>query len=474
MLATKKNLYEACGILAMVNAENVSLLGALGLFALQHRGEEACGLASTDGTKIFIQKGFGKVSDVIQGESLSQLKGNMAIGHTSDDLPRGKITDDLQPFVVYDKKGDFICVAHNGALVNRKQVREYLNSLGVTLAGITDSELFAHLIATCDASTWEEKITFACKKVEGSYALAILTKDAVFGVRDPHGIRPLCLGQTMLNKAGSGTFILASETAALDVIGASYISEVEAGEIIKISCQGNPQRWVAKLDEKPLQRCIFELMYFARANSKVFGISVYQYRKALGKQLAKEAPAQVDMIVPVPDSGLISGLGFAQESGIPYELGIHRSPYIGRSFIQPNQELREMIARLKLCPNPTVLRGKSIALIDDSIVRGTTTRNRISLLRGAGVKEIHVRIACPQFMFPCYYGLSIPERDELISVMMDQDLHRIAEFLCVDSVQFLSLKGAISCGDGKGFYHGYFSGEYPTKIPSDLLSDVIV
>ena len=458
----QKKIKEFCGVFGIVGHEDAAVITALGLFALQHRGEEASGVASTDGKKIYLKAGLGKVSQNFDNESISKLKGNMAIGHTRYSVTGSPTIKNVQPLLINHIKGK-IAIAHNGNLTNAFALRKSLEEEGAIFQTSMDSEIILHLIVRSTKSTIKERIFEALDKIKGSYCLLIMTKDELYVARDPQGFRPLCLGQLQDGK----TTVICSETAALDLINANYLGEIEPGECLCVSNKNQNQSTYtrekfAQVDK--ISCCIFELVYFSRPDSLIFSKSVYKFRKRLGHILAQEAPVNADMVIPVPDSGMHAALGYAQQMNLPFEIAITRNHYIGRSFIQPSQKLRESFAKIKLNPTKNIINGKSIVIIDDSIVRGTTTKERIRNLREAGAKEVHMRISCPPIKFPCYFGIDFPDSNHLIANKMD--LKETTEYLNLDSLVYISLPGMIKAAkqDGMDYCHACYSGEYPIII----------
>lgn len=450
-----------CGVFGVFGIEDASALTTLGLHALQHRGQEACGIASTDGTRFFTERHMGTVGDAFTGADLVQrLPGRSAIGHTRYSTAGGSFIRNVQPmFADLDTGG--IALAHNGNLTNFMALRTELVSEGAIFQSTSDSEVILHLIARSRKARVVERFVEALSRIEGGYALIALTGDRMIGARDPLGIRPLVLGQL------HGRHVLASETCALDMIGASFVRDVEHGEVVVITDHGvESMRPFPALRARP---CLFEYVYFARPDSVVNGRSIYEVRKRMGARLAREHAVDADVVVPVPDSGVPASLGYAQESGIPYEMGIIRNHYIGRTFIQPTQRVRELGVRKKHSPNRAVLAGKRVVLIDDSIVRGTTSVKIVRMVREAGAKEVHLRSASPPIMFPDFYGIDMPDRDKLLAAQ--HSLLEMKEMLEVDSLGFLSVEGLYDAmGAGvrnpttPQFTDHYFTGDYPTRL----------
>jgi len=450
------NKKEYCGIFGIFDHPNAVDLTYLGLYSLQHRGEESCGMAVSDGRRIRQSTGMGLVPEVFNKNKLKGLKGKRAIGHVRYSTTGSSILRNAQPFMINHHRFS-ISIAHNGNLTNAVQIRRQLEKEGAIFQTTMDSELVLHLLVRSKKERLAEKLTEALGKCEGAYAMLFLTDKKLVGVRDPYGFRPLCLGKK------DGSYVLASETCALDLIGAEYVRDIEPGEIVIISEEGlssvKPFLGVREAC------CIFEYIYFSRPDSNIFGGSVYQARKLLGMKLAEEHPVRADIVMSIPDSGNYAALGYAEKSGLPFEFGMIRNHYIGRTFIQPSQEMREHGVKIKLNPIKETLRGKKVVVVEDSIVRGTTTSGRIRAIRDAGAEEIHMRISCPPIRFPCYYGIDFPSRKELIANQLSS-VDEIGDFIGVDSLKYLSLGGMIEAVEksGRGFCTACFSGEYPTKI----------
>ncbi|MFH1837491.1 MAG: amidophosphoribosyltransferase [Candidatus Omnitrophota bacterium] len=445
---------EYCGVFGVYNHPSAVDLTYLGLYALQHRGEESCGIAAFNGKKLRQFNGMGLVSEGLNKKRLKELKGCTAIGHVRYSTTGSSIIKNAQPFAIKHNKG-VIAIAHNGNLVNAVKLRRKMESEGAIFQTTMDSEIVLHLLVRTKEDVFEKRAADALKKCEGAYTMLFLTEQHLIGVRDPYGFRPLCLGKK------DGAYVLASETCALDLIDAEFIREVEPGEMIIISESG--MRSIKPFDEKTPAPCIFEHIYFSRPDSHIFGDSVLKVRKRLGIQLAKEHPAKADLCMSIPDSGNYAALGYSEQSGIPFEFGMIRNHYVGRTFIQPSQEMRKHGVKIKLNPVKDVLREKKVVVVEDSIVRGTTTEGRIKAIRSAGAKEIHMRISCPPIKYPCFYGIDFPSRKELIA-NQKRSVDAIADFIGVDSLKYLSLEGMIKAAGGGAFCSACFSGKYPTKI----------
>jgi amidophosphoribosyltransferase len=449
-----------CGVFGVFGVEAAAGLTALGLHALQHRGQEACGIASFDGQRFHTERHMGHVGDAFGGGDLSQrLPGQYAIGHTRYSTAGGSFIRNVQPMFA-DLEAGGIALAHNGNLTNFLTLREQLVAEGAIFQSTSDSEAILHLIARSRKARFIDRFIDALSQIEGGYALVALTNKKLIGVRDPLGIRPLVLGDL------DGKAVLASETCALDMIGARFVRDVEHGEIVVVDADG-----VTSMKPFPAQEarpCIFEYVYFARPDSVVNGRSVYDVRKRMGRRLAQETPADIDVVVPVPDSGVPAALGFAQECGAPFEMGIIRNHYVGRTFIEPTQGQRELGVRMKLSPNRSVLAGKKVLLVDDSIVRGTTSIRVVRMVREAGAKEVHLRSASPPLMWPDYYGIDMPDREKLLAA--NHSIEEIARILNVDSMGYLSVDGlywamgAVRDPAHPQFTDHYFTGDYPTRL----------
>ena len=449
---------EYCGLFGITNNKQAVWLTYLGLFAQQHRGQEACGIVANNQGVLSIHKDMGLVSDVFSEQVLSRLKGNMAVGHVRYSTTGSSVLKNAQPLLI-DYANGSICIAHNGNLVNSFELRQKLEKSGSIFQTTTDSELIIHLMARSNKRSLEDSLVYALKRVKGAYSLVMMNSEYLMGMRDPHGFRPLSLG-----KLGA-SFCFASETCAFDLIGAKFVREVEPGEIVFINKEGvlrsvKPKELVASHSAF----CSFEHVYFSRPDSYVFGETVHIVRRKLGMQLAKEHPVQADFVVPVPDSGFSAALGYSQGSGIPLEMGIIRNHYVGRTFIQPAQDARDMGVRVKFNTLRSILKGKRIIVVDDSIVRGTTSKIRVRNLRKAGVKEVHLRISCPAHRFPCFYGIDFHRSSELIANKYET-LEKISKYLAVDSLGYLSLEGMLNCFTHQkdSYCTSCWAGKYPVR-----------
>ena len=448
-----------CGIIGISDHPEASRIAYLGLYALQHRGEEAAGIATYDGS-VHIIKDRGLVFDVFDEAAIESLKGNVAIAHTRYSTTGSSNIKNCQPFLVTHRKRP-IAVAHNGNLTNTEELYRKLEDEGSIFQTSMDSEILVHLLAKTPNGDYKKWFTKVLSQLEGAFSVVFMVEGTLVGARDPMGFRPLVLGK--LDKG----YVLASETCALDLMKAEIIREIEPGEIVIIRGDKIETTFLPGCGKEKMDQCIFENIYFARPDSHIFDDNIYQVRKRLGVQLAKEAPAPgVDFVMPIPDSGVYAALGYAEQSKIPYEIGMIRNHYIGRTFIQPTQFLRDFRVRVKLNPIHDVLKGKKVAVVEDSIVRGTTSRSRVRAIRSAGAKEIHMRITCPPIISPCFYGIDFPSEEELVA--HGKTIKQIADFIEVDSLEYLSLDGMLAVmKDGGKFCHACFTGKYPVAIPQN-------
>lgn len=446
-----------CGIVGISHHKEAAKMAFLGLYGLQHRGEESAGIVTYDGHEMHVLKKDGLAVDNFDEASISRLKGHMAIAHTRYSTTGSSNVKNIQPIIVNHRKKS-IAIAHNGNLTNTDELCAKLEDDGSIFQTSMDSEIFVHLLAKTANGNVGQWLSNVFQQVEGSYSLVLLLENSLIGARDPHGFRPLCLG-----KLGDG-YIIASETCAFDLMKAEFIREIEPGEIVII--KGNKLESIIMPKKAKKAYCVFENVYFARPDSHIFDDNIYQVRKRLGMQLAKEHPAQADFVMGIPDSGNYAALGYSQQLNMPFEQGIVRNHYIGRTFIQPTQFLREFRVRVKLNPIRDLIKGKKVVVIEDSIVRGTTSRSRIEELREVGAKEIHMRISCPPIKSPCFYGIDFPSSGELIA--HNKTVQEIADFIKVDSLGFLSLEGMLSVmKEGQNFCSACFTGKYPTAIPTN-------
>jgi len=454
---------EACGVFGVYGHEAAAELTYLGLYALQHRGEESAGIVAANGKEAKSYMGMGLVVDVFGEKFEKSLPGHLSIGHVRYSTRGSPVVRNIQPFLVDYAGGGPLAVAHNGNLLNFTQLRSRLEASGSVFQSTTDSEIIIHLIAQSRKKNFEEKIIHSISQLKGAYSFVFLTRDMIIAARDPCGFRPLCLGKI------DNAYIIASETCALDLIGAEYLRDVEPGEIIFIDKNGlHP---VKPFPEKKHSFCIFEYIYFARPDSNIFGGNVCLTRKMIGQKMAAEMTADGDLVVPVPDSANYAALGFAEGSGLPFEMGMVRNHYIGRTFIQPVQLIRDFQVRVKLNPIKSLFREKRVIVIDDSIVRGTTGRTRMNALRQAGAREVHLRISCPPHRFPCYYGIDFQAKGELIA--SSREIEEIRRHLGVDSLEYLSLDGLLEAMpvDKREFCTACFNADYPLKpIPDEEIT----
>lgn len=445
---------EFCGIFGVYGHPEAVQLTYLGLYALQHRGQESAGIVSNVGDELHCHKGMGLVADVFKQENLDALKSHNAIGHVRYSTTGSSVAKNVQPLLIDYARGQ-IAIGHNGNLVNAGALRRELEQSGSIFQTTTDSEVIIHLMARHNQGRVEDAIQYALSRIKGAYSLVVLTESQIIGIRDSNGFRPLCIGTI------DGGYILASETCALDLVGAEFIREVEPGEMLIIDKFG--LRSVKYASANPTF-CIFEFIYFARPDSYFMEKNVHLVRQRLGKALAKEHPVSADLVIPVPDSGNSAALGYAEGSGIPFEMGITRNHYVGRTFIQPSEIIRDFGVKIKLNPIKKVLHGKKVIVVDDSIVRGTTSKSRVRTIRDAGASEIHMRISCPPHRYPCVYGIDFPSQNELIAT--NHTVPEIATFLHVDSLGYLSVEGMLESiqADKNKLCKACFTGEYPVPF----------
>ena len=453
---------EECGVVAIYAHPEAEKLAYLGLHALQHRGQESAGIVSSNGLTLQLHRSMGLVADIFTEEVLAKLHGTLAIGHTRYSTAGDSALFNAQPITVQSNKG-MIALAHNGNLVNAAEIRGRLEAQGSIFQTNSDTEVIVHLIALSKEHTLPEAIADALRRVEGAFSLVILSIDRIFAVRDPRGFRPLAMGRIPRQEGlKPDTIVFASETSAFDLIGATYEREVKPGELVVVGPEGISSRFFAAA--QPQSSCIFEHVYFSRPDSIVFGRQVQESREELGRQLAHEAPVEADIVVPVPDSGVTAAVGYADQSGIPFRFGLIRNHYVGRTFIEPQQSVRDFGVKLKLNPVRSLLEGKRVVLIDDSIVRGTTSRKIVRMIRGAGATEVHMRISCPPTISPCFYGVDTPSKKQLIAA--NKTVEEIREYIGADSLAYLSLEGMKkACGeDEKTTYcTACYTGSYPTN-----------
>jgi amidophosphoribosyltransferase len=450
--------HEECGVVGVYGHPEAATLAYLGLYALQHRGQESAGIVASNGESLISHRGMGHVADIFSHDILARLEGRLAIGHNRYSTSGSTVLKNCQPFVVQWAHGA-LAVAHNGNLVNAESVRAELEARGSIFQSTSDTEVIIHLIAASSADTLVDRIVDALRRVRGAYSLVFLTEDRIIAARDPAGFRPLVLGRV------GETVVIASETCALDLVDATYEREVEPGEIVVVSAQGIES--VRALPEAPTHHCVFEYVYFARPDSQVFGRNVYSVRKELGRQLARESGVAADIVIPVPDSGVPAAIGYAEEAGLPFEMGLIRNHYVGRTFIEPTSSIRHFGVRVKLNALREVLGGRRVVVVDDSIVRGTTSRKLVHMVRQAGAAEVHMRISSPPTTGPCFYGIDTPTRDELIA--SSHDVEAIRRYLSADSLAYLSLEGLFRFAGGRrhGFCDACFTGEYPVALEEE-------
>jgi amidophosphoribosyltransferase len=449
---------EECGVFGIFGHPEAANLTYLGLYALQHRGQESAGIAASDGGEIRISKSMGHVADAFSEKTLEKLPGHIAIGHVRYSTAGDSKLDNAQPILIDCAHGQ-IAIGHNGNLVNASDLKDELVKRGSIFQTSTDTEVILHLYARSRGATSDDAIVDAISTVQGAFSLVLMTRDRLIAVRDPHGFRPLAIGR--LGEA----VIVCSETCALDLIGATYVRDVEPGEVVIVSASG--VRSIKPFAPAPSAHCIFEHVYFARPDSYVFGESVNEVRTELGRLLAREQPADADVIVPVPDSGVCAAIGFAEQSGIPMRVGLIRNHYVGRTFIEPQQSIRHFGVRIKLNPVRSILEGRRVVLVDDSLVRGTTSRKIVKMVKAAGAKEVHMRISCPPTISPCFYGVDTPRRSELIGAT--HTLEEIQKYIGSDSLGYLSLEGLLSSvGKRRTSYcTSCYTGQYPVAFPRD-------
>ena len=452
---------DECGVFGIFGHPEAANMTYLGLYALQHRGQESGGIAASDGVQVRVSRAMGYVADVFDTETLAGLPGTLAVGHVRYSTAGTSQLLNAQPILIDCAHGQ-IAIGHNGNLINAQELRHELVRQGSIFQSSSDTEVVLHLYARSKAATVEDAIVESVLQAQGAFSFVLLTRDKLIAVRDPHGFRPLALGRL------GDAIVVCSETCAMDLIGATYIRDVEPGEVLVISAQG--MRSMKPFPPAPLAHCIFEHVYFARPDSYVFGKSVNEVRTNLGRILAIEQPVDADVVVPVPDSGVCAAMGYAEESGVPLRMGLIRNHYVGRTFIEPQSAIRHFGVRVKLNPVKSILDGRRVILIDDSIVRGTTSRKIVKMVQAAGAKEVHVRISGPPTISPCFYGIDTPRRSELIAAT--HTLEEITRYLDADSVAYLSLEGLLSAvGPDRGSYcSSCYTGRYPVEFPRDEAS----
>ena len=455
--------HEECAVMGVYGHPEAANLVYLGLYALQHRGQESCGIVSSDGKGLISHRQMGLVADAFKEDVIKRLEGSSAIGHNRYSTTGQSHIKNAQPFVVEYSQGP-IAISHNGNLVNGALLRDELEQAGSIFQSTTDTEVIIHLIATSKESSLMGRVVEALSRVRGAYSLLFLTLDRMIAARDPFGFRPMVLGRFREGK-NQGAYVIASETCALDLIEADYQREVEPGEIVIFGPAGMES--LKPFPPAPHAKCIFEYIYFARPDSNLFGHNVYQVRKALGRQLARESPVEADLVTPVPDSGVPAAIGYAEVSKLPLEFGLIRNHYVGRTFIEPQQSIRHFGVKIKLNAQKEVLGGKRVVVVDDSIVRGTTSRKIIRMLRDAGAKEVHMRISSPPTISPCYYGIDTPTRSELIA--SSSSVEDIRHFIEADTLAYLSREGMYTefRSQKNGFCDACFSGNYPVHFEDE-------
>ncbi len=454
-------LHEECGIFAIYGHPEAAKLAHLGLHALQHRGQESAGIASSDGSMVYCHKDMGHVTDIFTADVLARLPGHIAIGHTRYSTAGDTALLNAQPFSVACSKGR-VAVAHNGNLTNAPDLRRQLEKTGSIFHATSDTEVILHLVARSAERTISGALREALLMIDGAFSLVFLAQDRIIVARDPHGFRPLAIGR--MNLRSGPAYVFASETCAFDLIDASHIGDVEPGEMV-IAGPNGLEREFFTVPQRRAQ-CVFEHVYFSRPDSIVFGRSVQFSRERMGRLLATEKPVDADVVVPIPDSGVAAALGYSSASGIPFRHGLIRNHYVGRTFIEPSQAIRDFGVRLKLNPVREILRGKSVVLVDDSIVRGTTSQKIVRMVRNAGAREVHLRISCPPTMSPCYYGVDTPTKRELIAA--NQSIEEIRQFVGADTLAYLSLENLMKSveDDGQSYCYACYTGRYPTDIVS--------
>jgi amidophosphoribosyltransferase len=455
-------LREECGVVAIYAHPEAEKLAYLGLHALQHRGQESAGIVTSDGMSLHVHKAMGLVADIFTEETLAKIPGNLAIGHTRYSTAGDSALLNAQPIMVQSNKGS-MALAHNGNLVNAPEIRARLEAQGSIFQTNSDTEVIVHLIALSREQTLPEAMADSLRRVEGAFSLVMISPDRIFAARDPRGFRPLAMGRIpAVPGEKQDTIVFASETCAFDLVGATFERDVKPGELVVIGPEGITSRFYSPTAAQ--SSCIFEHVYFSRPDSRVFGRPVQESREELGRQLAREAPVEADIVVPVPDSGVTAAMGYSAESGIPFRFGLIRNHYVGRTFIEPRQSVRDFGVKLKLNPVRSLLGGKRVILIDDSIVRGTTSKKIVRMIRNAGAKEVHMRISCPPTMSPCFYGVDTPSRKELIAA--NKSVEEIREFIGADTLSYLSVEGLKqACGDGDKttYCTACYTGVYPTN-----------
>jgi amidophosphoribosyltransferase len=449
---------DECGVFGVFGHPDAANITYLGLYALQHRGQESAGIAASDGGQLRVSRAMGHVADAFNGDVLAHLSGSSAIGHVRYSTAGESTLSNAQPILIDCAHGQ-IAICHNGNLINAGELRSNLVRQGSIFQSSSDTEVVLHLYARSKAVAIEDAVVESVSQVRGAFSLVMLTRDRLIAVRDPQGFRPLALGRL------DGAYVVCSETCAMDLIGATYVRDVEPGEVLVVSTSG--VRSIKPYAPAPLAHCIFEHVYFARPDSYVFGKSVNEVRTELGRSLAREQPVAADVVVPVPDSGVCAAVGYAEQSGVPLRMGLIRNHYVGRTFIEPQSAIRHFGVKVKLNPVRSILEGKRVVLVDDSIVRGTTSRKIVRIVKAAGAREVHVRVSCPPTISPCFYGVDTPDRSELIAAT--HTLEEITKYLDADSVAYLSLEGLLRAVDPErsSYCSACYTGRYPVELPQD-------
>lgn len=454
-------IHDQCGIFGVFHNKEAADLTYFGLYALQHRGQESAGIVTTEDGKFNLHKGMGEVSEVFSEKSnLKRLRGTIAVGHTRYSTSGASSIINIQPFIITNRN-EKLAIAHNGNLTNAYDLRQKLDAAGSIFQTTSDSEIILHLIAKSKKTARIERIAAALKTIKGAYSLVFLTENSIIATRDPNGFKPLCIGKL------KNSYFVTSETCALDIIGAKYVRDVQPGELIEISTKGIKSYFPHPKKNIKHSFCIFEYIYFARPDSKIFGENVDKVRRRLGRQLAKEHPVDADIVIGIPDSANTATLGYSEESGIRFEIGLIRNHYIGRTFIDPHQKIRNLDVKVKFNPVKGVLKDKRVIVVDDSIVRGTTCKKLVKLIRDAGAKEVHFRVSSPPIISPCFFGIDMPTKDELIGA--NYTVPQIEKMLGVDSLRYLSLDGMLSMPSlpNTTFCDGCFTGKYPLETPQE-------
>lgn len=450
------HFHDQCGVFGVYGTDQSAHLTYLGLHALQHRGQEAAGICTSNGKQLFVHRGLGLVQDVFSATTLKRLPGSRGIGHVRYSTAGGSHIKNAQPLAVDCAHGS-VAVAHNGNLTNGVSLRQDLEASGSIFSTASDTEVFVHLYARSQEATSVDRIADALGQVEGAYSVLFLTASELVAVRDPYGFRPLCIGTL------EESYVVASEPTAFDLIGAEFVRDVDPGEMVVIDRFG--MRTLRPFQTQERRMCIFEYVYFARPDSHMDGVSVYQARKRMGRQLATEHPCEADLVIPVPDSGMAAALGLAEAMGLPFEMGLIRSHYVGRTFIEPEQSIRNFGVRLKLHPVRELLAGKRVIAVDDSVVRGTTSRKIVRMIRDAGASEVHLRVSSPPTGWPCFYGIDTPRREDLIASKHTPE--EVAHYIGADSVGYLSVEGLTNAVGGSGYCDSCFTGCYPVPIEAE-------